>query len=48
MLVMDQKLTTQQVLGDLDERGVKFLTLRRRSPALLTRSTPCPAKTSRP
>src|SRR6266511_2743566 len=38
MLVMDQKVTTQQVLGELDERGergVKFLTLRMRSPALL-------------
>jgi transposase len=36
MLVMDQKVTTQQVLGELDARGVKFLTLRMRSPALLT------------
>jgi len=35
LLVMDQKLTTQQVLGELDERGVKFLTLRMRSPALI-------------
>jgi transposase len=35
MLVMDQKLTTQQVLGVLDARGVKFLTLRMRSPALV-------------
>jgi transposase-like protein len=35
MLVMDQKVTTQDVLGELDERGVKFLTLRMRSPALL-------------
>ena len=34
MLVMDQKVTTQQVLGELDTRGVKFLTLRMRSPAL--------------
>ena len=34
MLVMDQKVTTQQVLGELDARGVKFLTLRMRSPAL--------------
>jgi hypothetical protein len=31
---MDQKVTTQEVLGELDERGVKFLTLRMRSPAL--------------
>ena len=34
MLVMDQKVTTQQVLGELDARGIKFLTLRMRSPAL--------------
>jgi len=34
MLVMDQKVTTQAVLGELDTRGVKFLTLRMRSPAL--------------
>src|SRR6266498_3116452 len=32
MLVMDQKVTTQQVLGELDTRGIKFLTLRMRSP----------------
>ena len=37
MLVMDQKVTTQDVLGELDARGIKFLTLRMRSPAL-TRS----------
>ncbi|MGH3300311.1 MAG: hypothetical protein ACRDOK_01300, partial [Streptosporangiaceae bacterium] len=35
MLVMDQKVTTQAVLGELDGRGVKFLTLRMRSPALI-------------
>jgi hypothetical protein len=35
MLVMDQKVTTQPVLGELDARGVKFLTLRMRSAALL-------------
>jgi transposase len=34
MLVMDQKVTTQQILGELDARGVRFLTLRMRSPAL--------------
>ena len=34
MLVMDQKVTTQAVLGELDDRGVKFLTLRMRSPTL--------------
>jgi len=35
MLIMDQKVTTQAVLGELDARGVNFLTLRMRSPALL-------------
>ena len=35
MLIMDQKVTTQPVLAELDQRGVKFLTLRMRSPALL-------------
>jgi transposase-like protein len=35
MLVMDQKVTTHQVLGELNERGIKFLTLRMRSPALI-------------
>src|SRR5215218_777735 len=35
LLVMDQKLTNQQVLGELDARGVKFLTLRMRSPSLV-------------
>jgi transposase-like protein len=35
MLVMDQKVTSQAVLGELDARGIKFLTLRMRSPALV-------------
>jgi hypothetical protein len=35
MLVMDQKVTTHDVLGELDARGVKFLTLRMRSAALM-------------
>jgi hypothetical protein len=35
MLIMDQRVTTQQILGELNERGVKFLTLRMRSPALM-------------
>ena len=39
MLVMDQRVTTQPVLGELDQRGVKFLTLRMRSPALLRQIT---------
>ncbi len=37
MLVMDQKVTNQAVLGELDGRGVKFLTLRMRSAALIVR-----------
>jgi hypothetical protein len=35
MLIMDQKVTTQPILAELDQRGVKFLTLRMRSPALV-------------
>ena len=35
MLVMDQKVTTHDVLGELDARGIKFLTLRMRSAALM-------------
>jgi transposase-like protein len=35
MLVMDQKVTNQAMLGELDSRGVKFLTLRMRSRALI-------------
>ena len=35
MLIMDQKVTTQPMLGELDERGVKFATLRMRSPSLI-------------
>ena len=35
MLIPGQKVTTQPVLGELDERDVKFATLRMRSPALM-------------
>jgi transposase-like protein len=35
MLVMDQKVTNQKTLGELDGRGIKFLTLRMRSAALI-------------
>src|SRR6266849_3975561 len=35
MLVMDQKVTTHAVLGELHQRGIKFLTLRMRSPTLV-------------
>ena len=37
MLIMDQKVTTQAVLGELDARGVKFATLRMRSAPLTRR-----------
>jgi hypothetical protein len=37
MLIMDQKVTTQAILGEVDARGVKFATLRMRSPGLLKR-----------
>ena len=33
-LVLDQRVTTQDVLGQLDERGIRFITLRMRSVAL--------------
>jgi transposase len=35
MLIMDQKVSTQRILGELQARGVKFATLRMRSPCLL-------------
>src|SRR5436190_5670755 len=35
LLVFDQKLTTQAVLAELDQRSVTFMTLRMRSPALI-------------
>lgn len=42
-LVMDQKVTTQPVLAELDERGIGFLTLRMRSPALTRHIAALPA-----
>src|SRR6266542_1784494 len=35
LLILDSRVTTQPVLGELDTRGIKFLTLRMRSPTLL-------------
>jgi hypothetical protein len=35
LVVMDQKVTTHAVLAELDQRGIKFLTLRMRSAALM-------------
>jgi hypothetical protein len=37
MLIMDQKVTTQAVLGELGARGVKFATLRMRPASLMKR-----------
>ncbi len=34
-LVLDQRVTTQDVLGELDARGIRFITLRMRSVALV-------------
>jgi len=36
MLIVDQKVTTQEILGELNERGVKFAALRMRSRSLVT------------
>jgi hypothetical protein len=35
LVVFDSKLTTQEILGELDARGVRFITLRMRSPRLV-------------
>ncbi len=43
-LVFDSKLTTHKVLGELAERGVRFLTLRQRSRGLLAQLQQLPAK----
>jgi hypothetical protein len=40
MLIMDQKVTTQAILGELDARGVKFATLRMRSASLMPHQQP--------
>jgi hypothetical protein len=34
-LMLDQRVTTQEVLGELDGRGIRFITLRTRSAALV-------------
>src|SRR6266542_3262472 len=43
LLILDSKVTTQPVLGELDARGVKFLTLRPRSPSLAKQISAIPA-----
>jgi transposase len=42
-LVMDQKVTNQNVLAELDDRGITWLTLRMRSPALNNHIAQLPA-----
>ncbi len=48
MLIMDSKVTTQPVLGELDDRGVRFLTLRPRSPSLIRQINAIPATSYTP
>src|SRR6266540_276833 len=43
LLILDSKVTTQPVLGELNQRGVKFLTLRPRSPPPGHPDQPAPA-----
>lgn len=43
LLVFDSRLTTQAMFAALDARGVRFLTLRMRSPALAARIAALPA-----
>src|SRR6266511_3804525 len=43
MLVLDQRVTTHKMLSELDQRGVKFLTLRMRSPSLVRHINNLPA-----
>ncbi len=43
LVPLDSKVTTQPVLGELDARGVKFLTLRPRSPSLAKQISAIPA-----
>jgi transposase len=47
LLVMDQRVTTQPVLAELDARGIDFLTLRMRSPALTRHIAALPSTTWR-
>jgi transposase-like protein len=44
LLVMDSKVTTQDQLGQLTERGIGFITLRARTPKLTTALRALPAK----
>ena len=44
MLALDQRVTTHQILGELDARGVHFITLRMRTAALLRHIEAIPAQ----
>jgi hypothetical protein len=44
LLVFDQKLTTQQVLAELDQRNIHFMTLRMRSTSLMRHIEALPTK----
>jgi hypothetical protein len=48
MLIMDQKVTTQAVLGELDAPGVKSATLRMRSASLMRHINGAPTHPSSP
>jgi hypothetical protein len=42
LLILDSRVTTQPILGQLDRRGVKFLTLRPRSSSLVAQINQIP------
>src|SRR5216684_8959179 len=48
LVVFDSKLTTQEILGELDARGVRFITLRMRSPALMASLEALPKEAWKP
>jgi hypothetical protein len=48
LLIFDSKLTTQAVLAELDDRGIGFITLRARHPAITAALAALPATTWTP
>ncbi len=48
LVVFDSKLTTQEILGELDARGVRFITLRMRSPRLMASLEALPKEAWKP
>ncbi|MGH9249622.1 MAG: hypothetical protein ACRD0W_08940, partial [Acidimicrobiales bacterium] len=48
LVVFDSKLTTHAVLGELDARGVRFITLRMRSPRIMASLDALPTKAWKP